>query len=212
MPANAVDRFLAQKAQRARLVFALDATGSRQPTWDMACQLQASMFQEAANLAAVEVQLVYYRGLVGFDGECRASKWMPPAGLIHAMRSITCRSGETQIGKVLAHVANETVATSVGALVFIGDACEESPDVLIARAGRLGVPAFMFQEGGDENVEAVFRAIACASKGAYCRFDAGAARQLGELLRAVVAFILGGTQALAARQDAGAVKLLAQLK
>ena len=30
---------------RGRLVFALDATMSRQPTWDMACTLQADMFR-----------------------------------------------------------------------------------------------------------------------------------------------------------------------
>ena len=33
-----------------RLVFALDATMSRQPTWDMACQLQADMFREAGSI------------------------------------------------------------------------------------------------------------------------------------------------------------------
>ena len=33
---------------RGRLIFALDATMSRQPTWDTACTLQADMFREAA--------------------------------------------------------------------------------------------------------------------------------------------------------------------
>ncbi len=31
--------------ERGRLIFALDATMSRQPTWDTACRLQADMFR-----------------------------------------------------------------------------------------------------------------------------------------------------------------------
>src|SRR5262247_1762928 len=54
---------------RGRLIFALDATMSRQPTWDTACRLQADMFREAAAIGGLDVQLVYYRGLA----ECRAS-------------------------------------------------------------------------------------------------------------------------------------------
>ena len=60
---------------RGRLIFALDATMSRQPTWDTACRLQADMFREAAAIGGLDVQLVYYRGL----GECRASRWVSQA-------------------------------------------------------------------------------------------------------------------------------------
>src|SRR5438128_7296066 len=59
----------AAPGRRGRLVFALDATMSRQPTWDTACRLQADMFREAAAIGGLDVQLVYYRGLA----ECRAS-------------------------------------------------------------------------------------------------------------------------------------------
>jgi hypothetical protein len=38
------------QAARGRLIFALDATASRQPTWDHACRLQGEMFTEAAGL------------------------------------------------------------------------------------------------------------------------------------------------------------------
>jgi hypothetical protein len=57
---------------RGRLIFALDATRSRQPTWDIACQLQAEMFQEVAAIGGLDVQLVYYRGM----RECTASRWV----------------------------------------------------------------------------------------------------------------------------------------
>jgi hypothetical protein len=92
---------------------------------------------------------------------------------------------------------------------------EEDPDKLSHDAeelGRLGVPAFMFQEGNDRDVELVFRDIAHLTHGAYGRFDPGAARQLADLLRAVAAYAAGGMAALAARHDAGAVKLLKQMK
>ena len=58
--------------KRGRLIFALDATMSRQPTWDTACALQADMFREAATIGGLDIQLVYFRGL----GECRASGWV----------------------------------------------------------------------------------------------------------------------------------------
>ena len=195
-----------------RLIFALDATASRQPTWDMACQLQAEMFREAASIGGLSVQLVYYRGL----SECRASRWVSqPDHLAGLMERIDCRMGHTQIGKVLAHARRETQVLKVAALVFVGDAVEENPDSLSQDAselGRLGVPAFMFQEGSDRNVERVFRDIASLTHGACCRFDAGAARQLAELLRAVAVYAVGGKAALMARRDTGAVELLEQLR
>jgi hypothetical protein len=199
-------------ASTGRLIFALDATASRRPTWDMACQLQAKMFEEVKTIGGLSVQLVYYRGL----DECRASKWISqPEHLSGLMERIDCRMGHTQIGKVLAHAKRETKVLKVQALVFVGDAMEENADALAKDAeelGRLGVPAFMFQEGHDRDVEQVFHGIARLTQGAYCRFDPGAARQLAELLRAVAVYAAGGMTALAARRDAGAVKLLSQMK
>jgi len=196
---------------RGRLIFALDATASRQPTWDTACKLQAEMFQVAATVGSLDLQLVYYRGL----NECRASRWISDsAQLAKIMSSIMCRAGQTQIEKVLSHASKETKLLKVSALVFVGDALEESPDTVLSAAsalGRLGVPAFMFQEDHNRLVEQTFQDIARLTHGAYCRFDPGAARQLAELLRAVAVFAAGGMPALAARHDASAIKLLGQL-
>jgi hypothetical protein len=221
--ASEVDSFLADLRQRrrsivdkplarGRLIFGLDATASRQPTWDTACQLQAEMFREATAVGGLELQLVYYRGL----GECRSSRWIADsAQLAKTMSQIVCNAGQTQIEKILIHTQKETKLLRVSALVFVGDAMEENPDTLAREAGelgRLGVPAFMFQEGHDRDVERVFHRIARLTHGAYCRFDPGAARQLAELLRAVAVYAAGGMTALAARRDAGAVKLLSQMK
>jgi hypothetical protein len=199
----------ATAGQRGRLIFGLDATASRQPTWDLACQLQGQMFLEVSNL---DVQLVYYRGF----GECRASGWVSSGErLANLMTRITCRAGQTQIGKILAHGRQETEKGKVQAMVFIGDAVEENVDELAAVAGELGsrgVKVFMFQEGSAPNVEYAFREIARLTHGAYCRFDAGAAQQLAQLLRAVAAYAAGGLKALSGRRDVGTMKLLEQLK
>src|SRR5471030_1624789 len=207
-PASASDK-------RGRLIFALDATMSRQPTWDSACALQADMFREAAKTGGLDIQLVYFRGL----GECRASGWVAGADkLAGLMSAIDCRGGHTQIGKVLSHTRQEFARLKVQALVFVGDAMEEAIDDLSVAAGELGilgVPVFMFQEGSDPVAESAFREIARLSRGAYCRFDTGAASQLGELLRAVAAYAAGGIKALSdlsARKAGPARMLLAQLK
>jgi hypothetical protein len=199
---------------RGRLVFALDATMSRQPTWDMACSLQADMFREAASIGSLDIRLVYYRGL----NECRASGWISDsAKLAGLMSRIDCRGGNTQIGRVLSDTRREAVASGVRALVFVGDAMEEPVDALCAKAGELGllkVPVFMFQEGNDPAAEQAFREIARLTRGAWCRFDPGAAAQLRELLRAAAAYAAGGREALQrlAQSAGGAARLLGQMR
>jgi hypothetical protein len=193
-------------AARGRLIFALDATGSRQPTWDMAAPLTSSMIREVQGL---DLQLVYFRG----EKECRASGWTSdPNRLVKMMTKIICEAGETQIAKALAHAKSETTNLPVSVMVFIGDAMEENPDVLVAKARELGIPVFMFQEGQNSRVESTFREIALCSRGAYARFDAGAAKQLGELLKAVALFATGGLKALETQQNNSVTRLLEQLK
>ena len=201
-------------SQRGRLIFALDATMSRQPIWDQACQLQAEMFREAATIGGLDLQLVYYRGLA----ECRASGWIAqPERFGELMSRIDCRGGPTQIAKVLTHARRENERFRVGALVFIGDAMEESLDELCKGAGELGlrgVPAFMFQEGDDPTCEHAFREIARLSRGAYCKFAPGAAHELAELLRAAAAYAAGGMKALAALRGRStqAARLIEQMR
>lgn len=182
-----------------RLVLALDATMSRQPTWDMACTLQAQMFDAVGKAGSLSVQLVYYRGF----GECRASKFVADtAALKDLMVRIDCRGGQTQIGKVLSHAIKENARQKVNAVVFIGDAMEENIDDLADKAGTLGlqgVPVFVFQEGQDAGVERAFREIARLSKGAWFRFDRNSAEVLGRLLSAVAVYATGGLKALEAR-------------
>ncbi len=109
-------------ATAARLIFALDATASRQPTWDAACQLQADMFSQTHQLGLLQVKLCFYRGY----RELRSSPWHSASGpLIRAMSAVRCLGGHTQIGRLLDHALQQHRQQPVKALVFIGDSIED---------------------------------------------------------------------------------------
>jgi len=203
-----IDRFLGAAKRLAplatgragRLVFALDATMSRQPTWDLACTLQARMFDVAGQTGGASgglaVQLVYFRGI----GECRASGWVgEPERLTGLMRRIACEGGQTQISRVLRHVRDEAKSVPIRAFVFVGDAMEEDVDALSALAGELGlrgIRGFVFQEGHDPAASAAFATIARLTGGAHARFDVNAPASLLELLRGAAAYAAGGREAM----------------
>lgn len=206
MPSSSKDvaRFLQQAAHTpvvetsttGWLLFALDATASRQPAWDRACHLQCDMFTAAAGIGGLAVQLVWYRGY----GEFQVEPWLTDSKELQGrMTSVQCRGGLTQIGRVLEYAVQETQRHRLNALVLVGDCLEEEIDPLCHRAGQLsllGVPVFIFQEGCDPDAAQGFQEIARLTRGAYCAFDSGSARQLRELLRAVAVYAAGGRKAL----------------
>ena len=216
-----IDEFLEKASElvkragtNGKLIFAMDATMSRQPTWDLAVNLQAEMFLEAARAGGLEVQLVYFRGF----RECKASRWTNNANsLAELMSKIDCRGGHTQIGKVLSHIKKEASKGAVDAAVYVGDCMEEDVDQLCAKAGEIGlmgIPVFMFQEGQDLIAGPAFREIARLTGGAYERFDQMAVARLRELLKAVAIYASGGKTALIdyAQKEKGARALLEQIK
>jgi hypothetical protein len=181
------------------LIFALDATASRAPTWAIARELQAQMFREAAPIGRLDLQLCFHRG-----EECRASKWVSSGDeLAHLMNRIECEAGQTQIGRVLAHAAREAETAAVQALIFIGDAMEEQIEDLAAMAGKLGrlrVPIFAFPEGRDAAVQKAFRLLALESGGAYFAFNPNASRaieQLSNQLNTIARSHCGGSRCVA---------------
>lgn len=201
-----VDAFLARVAatpvvkspgSRGRLIFAMDATASREPTWDRACHIQGQMFEETAALGGVEIQLCFFRGFREF----RASEWLHDSSTLHRkMAAVTCAGGMTQIERVLRHAIAETKRRKVHALVLVGDCMEEDVDRLCHLAGELGllgVPAFVFHEGFEPIAARAFKEIARLTRGAYCAFDASSAQQLRDLLSAVAVYAAGGRKALA---------------
>ena len=223
-PEGEIDAFLGRvrqmapavgAGQRGRLIFAMDATASREPSWDRACHLQAEMFQETSTLGGLEIQLAYYRGY----GEFKASGWMTEAKkLLKEMTAVRCLGGMTQIEKLLRHAEKETHKQKVQALIFVGDAFEEDIDTVCHAAGALGmlgVPVFCFHEGGDLVARRGLEQVARLTKGAYCPFDASSAKQLRELLGAVAVYAAGGRRALenySKRKGGEALRLTHQMK
>tara|TARA_R110001592_G_scaffold363371_1_gene685588 strand:+ start:207677 stop:208363 length:687 start_codon:yes stop_codon:yes gene_type:complete len=217
--AQDIDRFLQQSktitefvAKQPRLLFAMDATASRQPTWDSASHVQQEMFRAAGTASTLAVQLAYYRGFHGFF----ASPWLTDSDrLAQLMAKVQCEGGHTQIARLLRHAQTEHGKMAVRALVFIGDAVEESPETLCDLAGQCGLlklPLFLFQEGRTPMVEETFRRMAKLSGGAYVRFDSSSAGALAALLGAVARFASGGRAALENSSGDSARLLLQQLK
>ena len=200
---------------RGRLIFALDATASRQAMWDRAAKIQGDMFVETAALGGLDLQLAFYRGF----GEFKVSKWVSDGKkLLSLMTSVFCLAGETQIAKVLSHAANEAKNKKINAVVFVGDCVEEDIDKLGNIAGKLGIlgiPVFMFQEGNDPIAAFAFKQIATLTGGASCHFDASSATVLRDLLKAVAVFAAGGRPALedhGKKHGGEALRLAHQLK
>ena len=110
---------------RGRLIFAVDATASWQPAWDLAARLQSQMFRTVAAIGGLDVQLVYFRGYE----ECVASRWLSDAKALAAIMSrVTCAAGHTQFGRVLAHARKEHAREKVNA--------EQQPESYSERTGR----------------------------------------------------------------------------
>lgn len=209
-----IDKFLSKSREisrftdkQARLLFAIDATASRQPTWDRACHLQGDMFRATSNIASLRIQLCYFRGINDFF----ASPWLNDSEQLSAtMARVQCAGGHTQIGRLLHHALDEHRKTNIRALVFIGDAMEENADALCQLAGQCGLlklPLFMFQEGHDGSVKRCYSQMARVSGGAYASFDHNSASTLAALLAAVASFAAGGARALE-NQASGSAKLL----
>lgn len=219
---NEIDKFIRDVSKsrpplktKGRLLFSMDATASREMTWDRACAIQGEMFESTALLGGLSVQLAYYRGYREFY----ASEWLNSSqALVRRMTGVKCLGGHTQIQQVLKHAVREAEGEALSALVFVGDSMEENIDDLCALAGKLGllnVPAFMFQEGSDSEASVAFQQVAKLTGGAYLQFDTNSADQLQRLLRAVAVFAAGGQKALdkhGRREGGAALQISHQVK
>ena len=115
-----IDQFL-QKSKaitqvverQPRLIFAIDATASRQPTWDNACQLQGEMFRATASIATLAVQLCYYRGF----NEFYASRWL--LAPIYLGLSLALLALGIKFFQEVFHLLPNVLATSESDLVLV---------------------------------------------------------------------------------------------
>lgn len=190
----------------------MDATASREPTWARAQALHQSLFDAAVDGSSLAVQVCYYRGFSDFQ----ASAWLTDSFALRAyMQGVSCEGGPTQITRLLRHYLEAgTPATPVRAMVFIGDAMEESAATLKELAGQCRLknqPLFLFQEGTNPQVATTFEQLARLSGGAYAAFDSNSADHLRELLQAVVRYTSGGRKALTSSGSDSDKLLLSQL-
>jgi|SRR5262249_49910406 len=215
--AKQVEQFLKKQRPQGRIAFVIDATGSRERTWETASQLQAEMLSEAVKLGKgkLELAVIYFRGM----DEVSASNWTSDAReLQHFMGRIRCEGGYTKYQRAFQRVRQEHQKQPINAVVAIGDMLEEEPPTLYDAVVGLGVPLFAFQEGNDFQQHDVlrlreaFQELVRLTKGAYHAFDAGSIAQLRELLQAVAHFAAGGLTALEDLHTPSARKLLGQMK
>lgn len=195
---QSIDQFIHQvrklpkhRGEQGRLIFALDATASREATWDQACHLQSELFMATKDLGGLAIQLCYYRGFREFKATGFVTE---TSQLLNLMNGVSCLGGQTQISKVLAHARKATREKAVKAVVFIGDCCEEPVDKLCHIAGELGMlrtPVFMFHEGADAHAKAVFQQVSKLSGGAYAPFDRNSPQVLKDLMAAVAVYASG---------------------
>lgn len=197
-----------RSSQAGRLLFAIDATASRQPSWDLACGIQGEMFSATKNLGGINTQLCYYRGF----NEFHHSPWFSrSADLLRQMQSVFCLGGHTQIARVIEHALAESKTQKINSVIFIGDACEENVDALANLAGQLGIrgiPLFVFHEGVDSVAGSAFKQMAKLSGGAYLPFNHNSAQALSALLGAIAIYSTGGLKALKQHGDKAATKQL----
>lgn len=204
----------AQQSNSGRLLFAMDATASREQTWDMACQIQADMFMSTQDIGNLEISLCYFRGYHEFH----VFDWHHDAALLRdKMLQVRCLAGHTQIRRTLEHAVKTCARQKVKAVVYVGDSFEESIDdvgEVAGKLGMLGVPVFIFHEGHNPSAREAFQHIAELTRGAYCPFDQNSVTQLKDLLCAVAAFAVGGIDALRQHSQQGnklAASLIKQL-
>lgn len=202
---NQLDQFIEQIKQapvpvsqtdNGRILFALDATASRERSWDHASHIQNEMFIAADKLGGLQLKLCYFRGFNDFY----ASEWLSSSSQLQTiMANVRCMAGHTQIAKVLHQALQNTRTQKIDAVILIGDCCEESIDHLCGLAGELGLlttPVFVFQEGNELRSKRTFKEIARLSGGAYHSFDGRSADLLKQLLTAVAIYASGGKKAL----------------
>src|SRR5262249_59292522 len=112
---------LKTQPHRGRLAFIVDATQSREATWDLAIKLQTEMFEAAVALGTLQLQLTFLRG-TGSAAECKHTPWISDGReLVRRMSKVACRGGFTQIQRGLRHGTAGDPQRAISARGAIGD-------------------------------------------------------------------------------------------
>jgi hypothetical protein len=196
---------------RPRLVFAVDATASREPAWAAARQVTDALVK--ALPGELDVALAVHGGgrvhiFTAFTDNA--------ATLRDRAAGVTCEAGPTRLLPILAASLKRS---AVRVVVYSGDVFEESvgngrglADAMGSRGIKLIVLHDTADPGARRDAE-VFWDLAKRTGGCVLPFDANAPGRLRDLLSAVAVYAVGGEKLLRERQHSlpGAVALLEHL-
>jgi len=196
----------APTARRPRLVFAVDATASREATWRSAQKITARMFGVIPD--ALDVALAVHGG----DDVHTFTEFSADVDVFRKQAAaVRCETGTTRLCEIMARTLD---AGGVRVMSYIGDAFEEDADEVLELADRFrlrGIQAVMLSDDADPEALAVFRQIAERTGGAVLDFRTGDTVLMGELLAGVATLAIGGRKLLEAQHTAGARLLLTNL-
>jgi hypothetical protein len=196
---------------RPRLVFAVDATASREPAWAAARQVTDALFK--ALPGELDVALAVHGGshvhtFTAFTTNANTLR-------DHAA-GVSCRAGLTRLLPILSTSLKQR---AVRVVIYIGDVFEES--VLHGRRladsmGAQGTKLIVLHDTADPAARRdaeVFWDLAKRTGGCVLPFDATAPSRLRDLLSAVAVYAVGGEKLLRERRHElpGAVALLEHL-
>ncbi|MCR6481064.1 hypothetical protein NU688_33240 [Variovorax sp. ZS18.2.2] len=193
--------------RRPRLVFGMDATGSREATWASAKRITDRMFEVIPG--ALDIALAVHGG----NRLHTFSAFGSEVEIFRAMASrVRCESGETRLCELMRCTLG---AGGVRVMSYIGDAFEEDEGEALALADRMrlrGIKVIMLADHADPETLRVFEEIANRTGGALLDFRGSQSRLMGEVLKGVAQLAIGGQAMLAGGTSAGARLLLSHLK
>jgi hypothetical protein len=196
---------------RPRLVFAVDATASREPAWAAARQVTDALVK--ALPGQLDVALAVHGG-------SRVHTFTPftsnAATLRDRAAGVACQAGMTRLLPILSASLKHP---AVRVVIYIGDVFEESVIQgrrLADNMGQRGTKLIVLHDTADPAARLdaeVFWDLAKRTGGCVLPFNASASGRLRELLSAVAVYAVGGETLLQerARDLPGAIALLEHL-
>jgi hypothetical protein len=196
---------------RPRLIFAVDATASREPAWAAARQMTDALVK--ALPGQLDVALAVHGGsrvhtFTAFSNDANA--------LRDRAAGVVCEAGLTRLLPILSAALKRP---GVRVVIYIGDVFEENviqgrrlADAMGAQGTRLIVLHDTADPGARRDAE-VFWDLAKRTGGCVLPFDTSSSGRLRDLLSAVAVYAVGGEKLLRERRHElpGAVALLEHL-
>jgi hypothetical protein len=200
---------LPARARSQRLLFAVDATASRESAWNTAKRLTDTLFTAVPDRCPISLAV---------HGGSRVHTFTPfttnAASLRSKAASVQCEAGGTTLLPILRRAL---ALTDIGTIVYVGDHFEESKREAFGLAQLLAgqrTRLIVLHDGRNNATRAFFRLLAEATEGTVLPFDANAVDGLRDLLHAVVVMTVHGLDHLRSHEAhiKGATLLLQHLR